>query len=50
MHYCAGDKIEKSEMGGARSLREIYHWEDPGIDGKIIFKTDLHEVGCEGMD
>jgi hypothetical protein len=24
--------------------------EDPGIDGRIILKFDLKEVGCEVMD
>jgi len=28
---------------------ENYHFEDPGLDGQIIF-MDLQEVGCEGMD
>jgi hypothetical protein len=26
------------------------HWGDPGIDGRIIIKMDLQEVGCEAMD
>jgi hypothetical protein len=50
--YCAGDKIEKNEMGGACSacggrvdacieflwgnLREREQWGDPGVDGRII--------------
>jgi hypothetical protein len=24
--------------------------EDPGIDGRIVLKMDLWEVGCGGMD
>jgi hypothetical protein len=52
VHYSAGGKIEKNEMGGACSaygrgerrvrgfwwenLRERDHWEDPGVDGRII--------------
>jgi hypothetical protein len=31
-------------------LREKYHWEDPGVDGRIIIKMDLREEGWEGMD
>ena len=23
---------------------------DPGVDGRIILKVDLQEVGCGGMD
>jgi hypothetical protein len=50
-HYCAGDEIE-NEMGGAcstygeeeqcvqgfgtKTLKERDHWEDSGIDGRII--------------
>jgi len=60
-----GDKIEKNEMGevcsayGERSgvygvlvgnLRERDHLEDPVVDGRIIIKMDLQEVGCGGMD
>jgi len=26
------------------------HLGDPGVDGKIIFKMDLQEVGCGSMD
>jgi hypothetical protein len=52
-HYCAGDKIEKNEMGGpCRSDGEgrgVYrvlvrkpegkdHWGDPVIDGRIILR------------
>jgi hypothetical protein len=51
--YCAGDQIDKSEMGGhvARmgrrevytvfwweNLRERDHMEDPGIDGRITLR------------
>ena len=51
-HCCAGDKIEKSEMGGAFSayggeacsgfwwgnLRERDHSGDPDVDDRIILK------------
>jgi hypothetical protein len=52
-HYCAGDKIEKNEIGGTCStvwggravyrvlvgnMRERDCWGDPGVDGRIIFK------------
>jgi hypothetical protein len=30
-------------------LRERNHLEDPGVDGRIIIKTDLKKVGCGGM-
>jgi hypothetical protein len=52
--YCAGDKIEKNEIGGAFSvdgggenrvqgflwgnLRERDHWGDLGVDGRIILR------------
>jgi hypothetical protein len=51
--YCAGDKIEKNEMGGACSLvgegeactgfwwgnlGERDHWGDPGVDERIILR------------
>jgi len=32
------------------NLREGDHMEDPGVDGRIIFKMDLQEVGCGYMD
>ena len=50
--YCAGDKIEKNEMGGACSAygggerplgRTRHRWEDN-------IKMDLQEVGCGSMD
>jgi len=50
--YCAGDQIEKNEMGGTCSahggeersiqvfgggnMRERNHLGDPGVDGRII--------------
>jgi hypothetical protein len=52
-HYCAGDKIEMNEMGGACSaygegeaftgfwwgnLKGRDHWGYPGIDGMIILR------------
>jgi hypothetical protein len=52
--YWVGDKIEKNEVGracsaygggeghvqgfGGGNLRERDHWEDPGIDGRIILR------------
>jgi hypothetical protein len=54
MNYCAGDKIEKNEMGGTCSadggtgeactgfwwgnLRERDHWGETGVDGRIIIR------------
>jgi hypothetical protein len=32
------------------NLKEGDHLGDPGIDGSIILRMDLQEVGCEGMD
>jgi hypothetical protein len=32
------------------NLKERDQWGDPGVDGSIIFKIDLQEVGCGGMD
>ena len=51
--YCASNKINKNEMGGAcgaygggergvqglvGNLRERGHWGDPGTDGRIILR------------
>ena len=32
------------------SLRERDHWGDPDVDGRIIIKMDLQEVGGGGGD
>jgi hypothetical protein len=32
------------------NLEEREHSGDTGVDGRIIFKMDLQEVGCGGMD
>ena len=32
------------------NVREGDHFGDPGVDGSINNKMDLHEVGCGGMD
>jgi hypothetical protein len=32
------------------NLRERDHLGDPGLDGRIIKKMDLQEVGCGSMD
>jgi len=36
----SGDKIEKNELGEARStyLRERDHWGEPGVDRRIILR------------
>jgi hypothetical protein len=54
-----GDKIEKNEMDGTCSaygggerrvqfwwenLRERDHWEDPGIDGRIVLRWILRKL------
>ena len=31
------------------NLRERDHLEDADVDGNIIFRTDLQEVGCAGV-
>jgi hypothetical protein len=64
-HYCAGDKIEKNEMGGACSAdgegRGVYRvlvgnsegkrpLRRPGLRWEDNIKTDLQEEGCESMD
>jgi hypothetical protein len=56
---CAGDKIEKNDMGGACStdgggeacvgfwwgnLRETDHWGDPGVGGRIILGRILRKL------
>ena len=63
--YFSGDKIEKNEMGGARSAyggeRDVYRVLMGKPEGKRPLgrhrrrweddiKMDLQEVGCEGMD
>jgi hypothetical protein len=32
------------------TLRERDQWRDQGVDGRIIIKMDLKEVGCGVMD
>jgi hypothetical protein len=32
------------------NLSERDHLEDPDVDGMIILRIDLKEVGCGGMD
>jgi len=32
------------------NVREGDHSEDPGVDGTIIFKMDLQELGCGDTD
>jgi hypothetical protein len=63
--YCASDKIEKNEMGGACSAyglsRGVYRGlvgkpeekrplERPRLRWEDNIKIDLQEVGCGGMD
>ena len=33
-----------------KNLSEKDHLEDPDIDGRIILRTYLQEMGCEGME
>jgi hypothetical protein len=33
-----------------RNLSERDHLGDPGVDGRIILRLDLQEVGCRGVD
>jgi hypothetical protein len=64
-HYCAGDEIEKNEMGGAYSAygegRGMYRVLVGKPEGKTplgrpkhrweeIIKMDFEGVGCVGMD
>jgi hypothetical protein len=64
-HYCAGDKIDKNEMGGACNTdgngRGVYRILVGKPEGKrpmwrprrrweYNIKMDLQEVGCGGMD
>jgi hypothetical protein len=64
-HYCAGDKIEKNDMGGACSSDRGGERRVQGLVGKPEgkrplgrprsrwvgnIKMDLQEVGCEGID
>ena len=37
-------------MFWCRNLREGDHLEDPGVDGRIILRWIIQEVGCGGMD
>jgi hypothetical protein len=32
------------------NLKERGHLGEPGVDGRIILRLDLREVGCGGMD
>ena len=62
--YHSGDQVKKAEMdrpcntyGGRGAYRVLMgkpegrnHLKDPGIDGRIILKMDLREVGCGSMD
>jgi hypothetical protein len=32
------------------NLGERDQWENPGVDGRILFNVDLKEVGCGGVD
>jgi hypothetical protein len=53
--YGDNDQIE-IEMGGTYSMHggeerfiQGFGGEDPGIDGRIILRLDLQEVGCGGI-
>jgi hypothetical protein len=32
------------------NLRERDHWREPGVDGRIILRRNLQQVGCGGID
>jgi hypothetical protein len=64
-HYCAGDKIDRNEKTGnvARigreeactgfrwgKLRERDHWEDPDVDGRIVFRWIFNKQDVEVLD